>query len=130
MESTSQRYSPQRWFVGSTLILVGLILFLMNIGIIARFSVWRFVPLLLIASGIARMLEPYRRSEGFWLLALGTWLQASFLRLGGLTFGDTWPAALIALGVYLIWQTIERDARRRHKEQHDRSSSTHPSQNT
>lgn len=117
MEIAPHRYFSRRWMVGTILILVGLLLFLMNLGMIERFPIWKFFPLLLIAAGISRMLESYRRAEGFWFLALGIWLQASFLRLGGLSFRDTWPAVLIAFGVYLIWQSAERASRARAKQQ-------------
>ncbi len=113
MELAPQRYFSRRYLVGGILVLAGVLLLLMNIGIIAHFSLWKFFPLLIIAGGISRLLEPYRRAEGFWLLALGLWLQASILQVGGLTFGDTWPAVLVAFGIFLIWQSAEHDARRR-----------------
>jgi hypothetical protein len=117
MELTTNRYFSRRFLIGGILILGGVLLFLMNIGIIARFPIWKFFPLLIIAGGISRLVVPYERAQGFWFLILGIWLQVSMLRLGGLTFGETWPAVLVAFGIFLIWQAAERDARRRRAEE-------------
>lgn len=115
MQATSQWHS-QRWLVGAVLIAIGALLLLMNIGLIERFSLWRFWPLILIAAGISRLMAS-KRAEGFWLLTLGLWFQISLLHLWGLSFGETWPAILIAFGVFLIWDAAEKQARQRNLHQ-------------
>ncbi len=108
---TTRRISPQ-WIIGGSLIAIGGVLLLMNVGIIERFPVWKFWPIALIVLGIARMTQPFRRADGFWLFALGAWLQVSFLRLWGMGFGDTWPVLLIALGIFWMWGAVEKQAMR------------------
>lgn len=108
MDIAATRWHSRRWWIGGFLVTFGLLLLLMNIGIIERFPVWRFWPLVLIAAGVVRLFTPHQRATGFWLVVLGLWLQVSFLRLWGLHFGDTWPLMLIGFGLYLIWQSAER----------------------
>lgn len=89
----------------------------MNIGILDRFPVWKFWPVILIVIGINKFLESYKRAEGFWLIGLGIWLQWSVLRIYDYGFRDTWPIVLILFGIYQIWEAFERDARKKRFEQ-------------
>lgn len=113
MDITSQRWLSGRWFIGGALIAVGLIILLMNIGMIDRFPIWKFWPVALIVAGVSRFFQPYHRAEGFWIMAIGIICQWSFLRIGGLGWGDTWPAFLIALGVFQMWESLEKESQRR-----------------
>ena len=117
MEMTSHRWGSGRLFVGGLLIALGLVFLLMNLDIIERFPIWRFWPLILVAIGINKLLQPFHRSEGFWLLALGLWMQWNVLKLFGYSWGDTWPAALILLGIYWMWESFEKEARRKRYQQ-------------
>lgn len=117
MNTTTPSRIPTPWIIGGAFILLGMLFLLMNIGVIDRFPVWKFWPLILIVLGIARMTQPYKRADGFWLLALGAWLQVSFLRLWGLGFGDTWPFLLIALGIFWMWGAVEKQAMRKQAEE-------------
>lgn len=126
MEIPSHRWHSQRWFVGGLVVAIGVLLLLMNIGLIERFSIWRFWPLILIAAGISRFLTN-KRADGFWLLALGVWFQVSLLHLWDLGFGDTWPAILIAFGIYLIWHSAEKESWRRRVDQSHSASLHQPS---
>lgn len=117
MEMAAQRWLNGRNIIGAALIVFGAIVLLMNIGILERFPVWKFWPVILIVIGINKFVEPYKRAEGFWLIGLGIWLQWSVLRLYDYGFGDTWPVVLILFGVYQIWEAFERDARKKKFEQ-------------
>ena len=116
MEIASQRYGNGRWIVGGALMIIGVLLLLMNIGTIERFHIWKFTPLILVVLGIHKMMQPYHRAEGFWLFGLGVWLEVSLLRVFDVGFYYTWPAVLILLGIFWMWQSIERDARRKNAE--------------
>lgn len=113
MDIASQRWSSGRWIVGGALIAVGIFLLLMNMGMIDRFPLWKFWPIILMAVGVNKLLQPFHRAEGFWMLSLGVWLQVSFLRLWGYGFPDTWPFILIALGIFVMWGAFEREAKKR-----------------
>jgi len=95
--------------VGSLLLLAGAALLLENFGVTEIGPLWRFWPLILIGLGIARISNAASRREegaGIWLLLLGIWFTISIFHVGGLTFGDTWPAIFIALGVSMIWKSL------------------------
>ena len=95
--------------VGSLLVLAGVALLLENFGAISIGPVWRFWPLILVGLGAVKMAgAPSRREQGagLWLLLLGIWLTVSILEIGGLTFGDTWPALFIALGISMLWKSL------------------------
>lgn len=113
MEVTSHRWSSGRWFIGGTLIALGILFLLMNVGMIERFQIWKFWPVILIVIGANKFVQPYRRAEGYWMIALGAWLQWSVLRVYGYGFHDTWPVVIILFGIYLLWESIERESRRR-----------------
>lgn len=117
MEMTSQPWLNGRWIVGGALILLGIFILLMNIGMMERFPVWKFWPVILIVIGINKFTEPYKRAEGFWLIGLGAWIQWSVLRMYDYGFSDTWPVVLILFGIYQIWEAFERDARKKQFQQ-------------
>ncbi len=105
----ARKSSSAHIVIGSFLLLAGAALLLENVGIIDVGPLWRFWPLILVGLGIARISNAASRHEegsGVWLLLLGLWFTISIFHLGGLTFGDTWPAMFIALGVSLIWKSL------------------------
>jgi len=124
MEIPSHRWLNGRWIVGGALILLGILILLMNIGMMERFPIWKFWPVILMVIGINKFFEPYKRAEGFWLFGLGVWLQWSVLRLYDYGFGDTWPVVVILFGIYQIWEAFERDARKKQL-QHTDTVSVH-----
>ena len=95
--------------VGAFLILAGGALLLDNTGIVDIGPMWRFWPLILVGVGIAKMWNAASRREqgnGLWLLLLGLWFGVWTLNIGGLTFGDIWPALFIALGASMLWKSL------------------------
>ena len=101
-----------RWFIGGTLIALGILFFLMNVGVMENFHIWKFWPVLVMVVGANRFLQPFHRAEGFWIVAIGAICQWSFLRIGGYGWGDTWPAFLIALGIFFMWESFEKESRK------------------
>lgn len=124
MEVTSERWSSSRWFIGSVLIALGVLFFLMNVGVIEYFHIWEFWPVILMVIGANKFFQPYQRAEGFWLIALGAWLQWSLLRIYGYGFRDTWPAVIILFGIYLLWESIDREFRRKKAQEQFQTNST------
>ncbi len=113
MEHKVQRWSGGRWLVGGGLIALGVVFLLMNFDIIDRFPLWKFWPLILIVIGLNKFNEPYHRAESFWLIGLGLVFQWNMLRIMGYSWGDTWPAVLILLGLFWMFESVEKESRRK-----------------
>lgn len=113
MELSQQRSFGSRWIIGGALILLGGALFLMNIGVIEQVRIWNYWPLIFVVIGAHKLTQPYRRSQGFWWIALGAWFLVNTLRLWDLRWRDTWPAILVILGITWMWDAFEREKRRR-----------------
>jgi predicted membrane protein len=91
---------------GAILMVVGLAFLLDNLGYISIGSLWRFWPMLLVLAGVLNFLYR-RRAWGTLLMLAGILLQLN--QLGKIHFGwaQIWPMALIALGLFVIWGTLE-----------------------
>jgi hypothetical protein len=113
MQSLTDRAFSGRWLIGGALISLGIMLVLMNIGVVDRVPIWKYWPVIFIVIGLNKMLQPYNRAEGFWWVAFGLWFLVNTLEVWGLTWGDTWPAMLIILGVTWMWQSFERETLKR-----------------
>lgn len=113
MELAPHRSFNSRWLVGGILIAIGVALFLMNIGVIAKVHIWNYWPVIFFVIGANKITEPYNRSEGFWWLGLGFWFLVNTLELWDLHWRDTWPAVLVLLGITWMWESFERESRRK-----------------
>jgi predicted membrane protein len=91
---------------GAILMVVGLAFLLDNLGYISIGSLWRFWPMLLVLAGVLNFLYR-RRAWGTLLMLVGILLQLN--QLGKIHFGwaQIWPMALIALGLFVMWGTLE-----------------------
>jgi predicted membrane protein len=98
-----------RWgFIwGLIIVFVGVALLLDRMDIVPFGAISRFWPLLLVVFGVMNITSQTSRSFGFVLIAAGALLQLNSLRLIHLTFADLWPLAIIAVGVLLIWGSLE-----------------------
>lgn len=87
-------------------------LILITIGVLMlvdRFSVldfgWavrHFWPLALILIGIPKLVHRKTVWKGLWLIFIGTWLQLIQLHVLGMTYRNSWPLLLIAIGGGMI----------------------------
>lgn len=100
---TSPRSSNQA-VVGLAFIVVGSLLLLDNLDLLRVGDISRFWPLIIIAIGLARMIDPSpkerRESSGLWLVMIGTWLQLNTLHI--LRWRDSWPLLIVALGINMV----------------------------
>jgi len=55
-------------------------------------------PCIIILFGISHLLRFETVWSGVWLVTVGVWLQMAHLHLFGLTFKNSWPLFLIAIG--------------------------------
>lgn len=99
--------------VGVFLVAVGSIALLSDFGLDLYGSLWRYWPLILIAIGMTKVMEPRHpgeRAEGIWAGIAGLWLLVSTLGIFGLGFGKTWPLILIIAGAHIAWQAVQGPA--------------------
>lgn len=92
---------------GLVLVLVGVALLLDHMGVPAFANIARFWPLLLVLFGLMSITSHGGRGFGFLLICAGVLLQLNSLELIHLTSRDFWPLVIIAVGVLLIWGSIE-----------------------
>lgn len=92
---------------GLVLVLVGAALLLDHLGLAPIEHISRFWPLLLVLLGLMNITSHGARGFGLVLIGAGILLQLNTLGLIHLTFQDFWPLAIIAVGVLLIWGSIE-----------------------
>lgn len=91
---------------GALLIFVGIALLLDHMGMINIDHLWRFWPVLVIVAGISNILSPERRFWGILLISAGTLLQLNQLGISHFSWADTWPIALIAVGLMVLWNSL------------------------
>jgi hypothetical protein len=98
-----------RWGLvwGLVIVGVGVALLLDHLGVLPFGYLYRFWPLLLVLLGAMNIMTQSGRAFGFLLIVAGALLQLNKLNLLHLTFADVWPLAIIAVGLLLIWGSLE-----------------------
>ncbi len=103
---------PESGFLwGAVICIVGITFLLDRMGWIEAGRIFRFWPMILVLAGILNMRTPAGRGWGLILLIAGVLLQLNGLGLAHVRIWDLWPLIIIAVGLTLIWSSIE--ARRR-----------------
>jgi hypothetical protein len=106
--------------MGGIFILVGCLLLLQQLDVFYVGSVWHFWPFIIVAVGVTKIVNaahPMETGAGIWLIFLGLWLFVSIQHVYGLSFQDTWPAMIIALGCSMIWKSYFGKSYRRIREE-------------
>lgn len=86
-------------FTGLVLIAVGAIFLAEQLNLADFGSVLRtWWPMILILLGVSKLTSWRSAWSGLWLVAIGAWLQLVQLSLFDLTYRNSWPLILIALG--------------------------------
>lgn len=91
--------------MGISLILIGALLLMINLGYGLPAGFWNYWPLGLIALGVVGIVAPtrhLRRSGGIWMLATGLYCQISVLGLFDLGWHSAWPIFIMAAGLSVI----------------------------
>lgn len=98
-----------RWGLawGFIIVLIGIALLLQHLGIIPFDPVARYWPLLLVVFGVMNLTTQSGRFFGFLLILAGIFLQLNKLGITHFSFADLWPVALIAVGLLLMWGSLE-----------------------
>jgi len=106
MNETSERNSG-RAFAGFVLIAIG-VAFMLDEMRIADFGwlIASYWPMILVLIGVSRLLQPGHRHRGIWLIGIGGWLQISNLGLWGFDWGTSWPILLVVIGTCVVLEAI------------------------
>ncbi len=97
----------EKIITGVLLLLLGALFILDNFHVIDAGSLWDYWPLFLIGPGLSRLLMPARpgqRVGGLILVVIGSFFLLRNLGFFWVSFHKVWPFALVALGLYVIWQ--------------------------
>jgi predicted membrane protein len=95
--------------VGALILIgIGVLLLLHQNGILHFSDIWRLWPLFLVAGGVVRLtqLGSSSRFMGGLMIVLGCILEASEFHLIPYRIRDLWPLGIIALGLLLLFQSL------------------------
>jgi predicted membrane protein len=93
---------------GALIAAAGVALLLDHLGFIVLGSLFRFWPMILVFFGVGHLFTPSTRAWGVILVSVGALLQLDKLGIIRFNFADMWPLAIIAVGVFLMWSTLQR----------------------
>jgi hypothetical protein len=88
---------------------IGVLFLLNNLNIFYAHEWWRYWPVLLIAAGLAKMVDspsPSGLMTGGLLVGIGGLFLADTLGLIVLSWADFWPLVLIGAGVLMLWSRL------------------------
>lgn len=92
---------------GFIIVLVGVALLMDHLGLLPFNQIYLFWPMLLVLAGLLNLLSQSNRVFGFLMIIVGGLLQLNKLGIIRLSFADIWPLAIIAVGILLIWGSLE-----------------------
>jgi hypothetical protein len=117
MDSQDSDRQPNggRVFVGLVIILIGLALVTDRTGFYELHLSGQLWPLILVALGTLKVLDPGRcggrprsRRGGVWLLYVGCWGLVSEFHLVGFDYRTSWPLLVIGAGIIVVWRALEK----------------------
>lgn len=88
---------------------IGVLFLLNNLNIFFMHDIWRFWPVILIAAGLAKMVDsPYSNGKaiGGILVGVGALFLANTLGFLNLSWADFWPLVLIGAGLLMLWSRL------------------------
>ena len=91
---SNRRIDPGALLTGLVLIDAGVAFLVGDFGDIVH----HWWPMFIVLLGVSRLFRRRSIWSGFWLIAVGGWLQAVRLHWFDLTFRNSWPLLLIVLG--------------------------------
>lgn len=100
--SDRTKHHLSRIVLGLGILTLGVLFTLSNLGLIFFEDYWQYWPVILIAFGLAKILEPGGRMFGLVLGIVGSLLLLE--RLGKITWDvwDLWPIVLVLIGLSII----------------------------
>ena len=98
-------------FFGVILIVFGALLLVDRVLPVEFVHGW---PVLLIALGVWKLIDPPRsgrvarsRRLGSWLLFIGCWGLLGSVHAFGMRYGAAWPVLVVGAGLMLVWRSFE-----------------------
>ena len=88
---------------------IGVVFLLNNLNIFYMHDIWRYWPVILIAAGLAKMVDsPHSngRLTGGVLIGVGGLFLADTLGFLNLSWRDFWPLVLIGAGLVMLWSRL------------------------
>jgi predicted membrane protein len=108
-ECTTIRGNAGRLALGLVVIAIGVLFTLDRLGYVDAGDFWEYWPVLLIAIGVGRVVQPrgsQERGFGVVLILFGSWFLLSNFDIIHYSFGDVWPVLLVVLGIMMVWRAI------------------------
>ncbi len=113
MEQKPATISTPQLVIGLAVIIVGVVFTLGNLGLIHTRDYLRFWPVLIIALGLAKLVDSTGtpgRFAGVVITLVGGMLLLNNLAVVRFRIWDYWPLLLVALGISIVWQAFGRDS--------------------
>jgi predicted membrane protein len=110
MQNKRNMSGPNFW-LALTLIALGVLFLLDNVGVIYIGSVWQYWPLILIAIGVTRLTSSSSRERSSATILIGVGVIFMLLNLDFLdwdTVWQFWPVVLILIGISIIYGRSRR----------------------
>jgi predicted membrane protein len=92
---------------GSIIALIGTVILLDNLGFHIVSHLYRFWPMILILIGAWNLACKSGRVFGVFLIIIGALFQLDTLGIAHFTWGEIWPLAIIAVGVLVMWGSVQ-----------------------
>lgn len=106
--STAIRIAP-RLLVGLGILALGLLWTLDNMDLIESEQITEWWPILIVAIGLVRLLDPIKsKIASVLMIVIGTLLLLDSIDVSEIDLGDLIPLGIAAVGAKLIWDALRR----------------------
>jgi hypothetical protein len=105
------RHNVPRLILGLLVIGLGILFTLDKLGYVEAGSLWEYWPVVLIAVGMGRVLQPrgcHGRGFGVVLILVGAWILLYNLDVIHQRVWDYWPLLLVLLGISMVFRAVGR----------------------
>jgi hypothetical protein len=107
MNDVQRKIDSRALLNGMMLVVVGTLFLLDRLRIEDFGDLLRlYWPLIIVFFGVSHLLRRDSMWSGVWLVFTGVWLQMAHLHLFGLTYRNSWPLLLIALGAGITLRAV------------------------
>ena len=109
MGDERMRRSAPRLILGVLIIGLGILFTLDKLGYVDAGSLWEYWPVVLIAVGLGKVLQPrtcHGRGFGVVLVVVGAWILLFNLDVIHEDVWDYWPILLVILGISMVFRAV------------------------